>query len=157
MATARVAGTQIAQGEIFQAVLSQRFEQRFEGDPFTLYRVLRLVNPAPHMFFFEADGLCLVGSSPERLVSLRGGVCEVVPIAGTRPRGADETWMPRTARSRPVARAPSGSSRPSARATRVRPLAPRKPAPAPRWRLGSALTTPPGSRCALPSASSPPS
>ncbi|MEE8467044.1 MAG: anthranilate synthase component I family protein, partial [Planctomycetota bacterium] len=82
---------EIARGEIFQAVLSQRFEQRFEGDPFTLYRVLRLVNPAPHMFFFEADGLCLVGSSPERLVSLRGGVCEVVPIAGTRPRGADET------------------------------------------------------------------
>jgi hypothetical protein len=48
--------TAIAHGEIFQAVLSQRFEQRFEGDPFTLYRVLRLANPSPHMFFFEADG-----------------------------------------------------------------------------------------------------
>ncbi|MEM6569016.1 MAG: anthranilate synthase component I family protein [Planctomycetota bacterium] len=78
----------IRQGEIFQAVLSQRFEQRFEGDPFTLYRVLRLVNPAPHMFFFEADGKTLVGSSPERLVSVSGGHIEVVPIAGTRPRGA---------------------------------------------------------------------
>lgn len=77
----------IREGEIFQAVLSQRFEQRFEGDPFTLYRVLRLVNPAPHMFFFEADGLTLVGSSPERLVSVSNGKLEVVPIAGTRPRG----------------------------------------------------------------------
>jgi len=81
---------EISQGEIFQAVLSQRFEQRFEGDPFTLYRVLRLVNPAPHMFWFEGAGITLVGSSPERLASLRGSVCQVVPIAGTRPRGADE-------------------------------------------------------------------
>ncbi|MEM9803183.1 MAG: chorismate-binding protein, partial [Planctomycetota bacterium] len=81
----------IRQGEIFQAVLSQRFDQRFEGDPFTLYRVLRLVNPAPHMFFFEADGRTLVGSSPERLVSVSGGRIEVVPIAGTRPRGATPT------------------------------------------------------------------
>lgn len=79
----------IAQGEIFQAVLSQRFEQRFEGDPFTLYRVLRLVNPAPHMFFFEADGLTLIGSSPERLVSVKAGVAENRPIAGTRPRSED--------------------------------------------------------------------
>ena len=81
---------EISQGEIFQAVLSQRFEQRFEGDPFTLYRVLRLVNPAPHMYFFEAEGLTLVGSSPERLASLRGSTCQVVPIAGTRPRGETE-------------------------------------------------------------------
>ena len=79
----------IREGEIFQAVLSQRFEQRFQGDPFTLYRVLRLTNPSPHMFFFEADGLTLVGSSPERLVSVVGGRVQVVPIAGTRPRGAD--------------------------------------------------------------------
>lgn len=78
----------IAEGEIFQAVLSQRFEQRYQGDPFTLYRVLRLVNPAPHMFYFEADGLTLVGSSPERLVSVQDGHIEVVPIAGTRRRGA---------------------------------------------------------------------
>lgn len=77
----------IREGEIFQGVLSQRFSQRFEGDPFTLYRVLRLVNPAPHMFFFEADGTSLVGSSPERLVSVVDGRIEVVPIAGTRPRG----------------------------------------------------------------------
>ena len=79
----------IRSGEIFQAVLSQRFEQRFEGDPFTLYRVLRLTNPAPHMFWFEADGLALVGSSPERLVSVRGRDVQAVPIAGTRPRADD--------------------------------------------------------------------
>jgi len=79
----------IAQGEMFQAVLSQRFEQRFDGDAFTLYRVLRLTNPSPHMFFFEADGLTLIGSSPERLVSVIGGRCQVVPIAGTRARHID--------------------------------------------------------------------
>ncbi|MCZ6596734.1 MAG: chorismate-binding protein [Planctomycetota bacterium] len=79
----------IRQGEIFQAVLSQRFEQRCEGDLFTLYRVLRLTNPAPHMFFFETDGSTLVGSSPERLISVRDGRIQVVPIAGTRPRHED--------------------------------------------------------------------
>ncbi|MEO0660784.1 MAG: anthranilate synthase component I family protein [Planctomycetota bacterium] len=78
---------EIRRGEIFQAVLSQAFERTFEGDPFTLYRVLRLVNPAPHMFFFESDDLTLVGSSPERLVSVQGRAIELVPI-GTRPRGA---------------------------------------------------------------------
>ncbi len=77
----------ITEGEIFQAVLSHRFVQRFKGDPFTLYRVLRLTNPSPHMFFFEADGVTLVGSSPERLVQVTGGVVHTVPIAGTRPRG----------------------------------------------------------------------
>ncbi|MEL6714498.1 MAG: anthranilate synthase component I family protein, partial [Planctomycetota bacterium] len=79
---------EIRRGEIFQAVLSQAFERTFEGDPFTLYRVLRLVNPAPHMFFFESDDLTLVGSSPERLVSVKGRAIELVPIAGTRSRGA---------------------------------------------------------------------
>jgi anthranilate synthase component 1 len=76
----------IAQGEIFQAVLSRRLSWRYEGDLFSLYRVLRLVNPAPHMFFFESGGRTLVGSSPERLVSVRGRVVQNRPIAGTRPR-----------------------------------------------------------------------
>lgn len=79
----------IAEGEVFQAVPSRRFERRFEGDAFTLYRALRLANPAPHMFFFEADGLVLAGSSPERLVSVRDGRAQLVPIAGTRPRDDD--------------------------------------------------------------------
>ena len=72
---------EIGQGEIFQAVLSQRFEQRYEGDPFMLYRVLRLVNSAPHMFFFQADGLTLVGSSPERLASLTGGRLHIAHVS----------------------------------------------------------------------------
>ena len=76
----------IGEGEVFQAVLSQRFEWPFEGDPFVFYRVLRLVNAAPHMFFFDSGDLTLIGSSPERLVSLDGRRCQVVPIAGTRPR-----------------------------------------------------------------------
>ena len=78
----------IRQGECFQAVLSQRFDLAASGDPFALYRVLRITNPSPHMFFFEADGLTLIGSSPERLVSVRGRRAETRPIAGTRPRGA---------------------------------------------------------------------
>lgn len=90
--------TAISHGEIFQGVLSQRFEQRFEGDPFTLYRVLRLANPSPHMFFFEADGLTLVGSSPERLVSVQSGRAENRPIAGTRPRSEDPSEDERLAR-----------------------------------------------------------
>ncbi|MDA0667591.1 MAG: chorismate-binding protein [Planctomycetota bacterium] len=81
----------IAEGEIFQAVLSQRFDQKFTGDPFALYRALRLTNPSPHMFYFEASGITLVGSSPERLVSVKAGRVENRPIAGTRARGADET------------------------------------------------------------------
>lgn len=80
----------IAEGEIFQAVLSQRFSQKFEGDPFALYRALRLTNPSPHMFYFEASGITLVGSSPERLVSVKSGRVENRPIAGTRARGSDE-------------------------------------------------------------------
>lgn len=80
----------IACGDIFQAVLSQRFEQSFEGDPFALYRALRLTNPAPHMFYFEGDDLTLIGSSPERLVAVRDGRVENRPIAGTRKRGADQ-------------------------------------------------------------------
>ncbi len=88
----------ISHGEIFQGVLSQRFEQRFAGDPFTLYRVLRVANPSPHMFYFEADGLTLVGSSPERLVSVRAGRAENRPIAGTRPRAEDPLEDERLAR-----------------------------------------------------------
>jgi len=79
----------IRAGEIFQAVLAQRFVQRLAGDPFVLYRVLRLRNPSPHMFYFEGGGMSLVGSSPERLVSVRDGRCQGRPIAGTRPRHED--------------------------------------------------------------------
>lgn len=80
--------TQIGEGEFFQAVLSRRFEAPLETDALVLYRSLRIANPAPHMFFFETPQVTLVGSSPERLVSLDNRRCQAVPIAGTRPRGA---------------------------------------------------------------------
>jgi len=81
---------EIAQGEVFQAVLARRLDWKYEGDLFSLYRVLRLVNPAPHMFYFESNGRTLIGSSPERLVSVRAGRVQNRPIAGTRPRADDD-------------------------------------------------------------------
>ncbi len=77
----------IAAGDAFQVVLSQRLTTRFEEDPFDLYRALRTINPSPYMYFFELDGLSIVGSSPEVLVRLEDGVVTVRPIAGTRRRG----------------------------------------------------------------------
>ena len=79
----------ITQGEIFQAVLSQRFDLDCEGDPFLLYRALRLTNPSPHMFYWEGEETTLVGSSPERLVSVLDGRIQNRPIAGTRARSED--------------------------------------------------------------------
>jgi len=82
----------IRDGDIIQAVLSQRIETSFEGDTFDLYRALRIVNPSPYMFFLELDELTLVGASPEVHVKARGRDVTIRPIAGTRPRGksADE-------------------------------------------------------------------
>jgi anthranilate synthase component 1 len=80
----------IAAGDIYQAVLSQRFEQDVTADPFTVYRALRHVNPSPYMYFMRMGGLSIVGSSPEMLVRVEGRRVETHPIAGTRPRGASE-------------------------------------------------------------------
>ncbi|MBN2140264.1 MAG: anthranilate synthase component I family protein [Desulfovibrionaceae bacterium] len=80
----------ITQGEAIQVVLSTRFEAPFSGDPFQVYRRLRQANPSPFMFFMRLPGVTLVGSSPEMMVRCEGGALEVRPIAGTRPRGADE-------------------------------------------------------------------
>ncbi len=77
----------ILAGDIFQVVLSQRFSADFDEDPFTLYRVLRGLNPSPFMFYMDFNGLAVTGSSPEILVRLRAGTVTVRPIAGTRPRG----------------------------------------------------------------------
>ncbi len=79
----------IAAGEIFQAVLSQRFSLPFELPPFALYRALRRTNPSPFMYFLNLDGFAIVGSSPEILVRLRDGAVTVRPLAGTRRRGRD--------------------------------------------------------------------
>ena len=80
----------IAAGDIYQAVLSQRFETDVTADPFTVYRALRHVNPSPYMYFIRMGGLAIVGSSPEMLVRVEGRRVETHPIAGTRPRGQSE-------------------------------------------------------------------
>lgn len=77
----------IHEGDIFQAVLSQRFSMPFQGDRINLYRALRQVNPSPYLFYLDFDAFSLIGSSPEVLVRVDEGTAEVLPIAGTRPRG----------------------------------------------------------------------
>jgi anthranilate synthase component 1 len=79
----------IAAGDIFQAVLSQRFSAPFSLPPFSLYRALRQLNPSPFMFYLHFGDYTLVGSSPEILVRLRDGEVTIRPIAGTRKRGRD--------------------------------------------------------------------
>ncbi len=74
-------------GDIFQVVLSQRFQSSFSGDRFMLYRALRMVNPSPYLFYLDFDEFALVGSSPEVLVQVQDHTVRVLPIAGTRPRG----------------------------------------------------------------------
>ncbi len=86
----RTAKEHIAAGDIYQVVLSQRFETAFEADAFTAYRALRHVNPSPYMYFLRLGERAIVGSSPEMLVRVEGKRIETHPIAGTRPRGADE-------------------------------------------------------------------
>jgi anthranilate synthase component 1 len=78
----------ILAGDIFQVVLSQRFEAPYALPPFSLYRALRRVNPAPFLYFLDFGGYAVAGSSPEILTRLRGGTVTIRPIAGTRPRGA---------------------------------------------------------------------
>ena len=80
----------ILAGDIFQVVLSQRFDFSLEADPFDVYRVLRQVNPSPYMYLFRADAVTLVGSSPEPMVQLLEGEVISRPIAGTRYRGRTE-------------------------------------------------------------------
>jgi anthranilate synthase component 1 len=77
----------IKAGDIFQVVLSQRFETPFPLPDFALYRALRRTNPAPFLYYLAFDGFTLVGSSPEILVRVRDGEVTIRPIAGTRKRG----------------------------------------------------------------------
>jgi anthranilate synthase component 1 len=78
----------IRRGEAFQVVISQRLGIPFSGDPFAIYRTLRLINPSPFLFFYRGDGLCIAGSSPELMTRVRDRIAYSRPIAGTRPRGA---------------------------------------------------------------------
>ena len=86
----RAAKEHIAAGDIYQVVLSQRFEAEVAADPFTVYRALRHVNPSPYMYFIRMGGVSVVGSSPEMLVRVEGSRVETHPIAGTRPRGRND-------------------------------------------------------------------
>ena len=86
----RRAKEHILAGDIYQVVLSQRFETELDADPFAVYRALRHVNPSPYMFFIRMGRHALVGASPEMLVRVEGRRVETHPIAGTRPRGTSE-------------------------------------------------------------------
>jgi len=85
-----VAKDHIVAGDIFQVVLSQRFDLDLAADPFDVYRVLRQVNPSPYMYFLRHPAVTVVGSSPEPMVQLIDGRVVSRPIAGTRRRGATD-------------------------------------------------------------------
>jgi anthranilate synthase component 1 len=90
----RKAKDYIAAGDIYQVVLSRRFEAELSVDAFTVYRALRHVNPSPYMFFIRMGERSIVGASPEMLVRVEGRHAVTHPIAGTRPRGkTDEEDM----------------------------------------------------------------
>ena len=78
----------IKKGDIFQVVLSQRFETKLTKSPLEIYKKLRIINPSPFMYFFNFNDFQIIGSSPEILVRLRNKKITIRPIAGTRPRGS---------------------------------------------------------------------
>jgi anthranilate synthase component 1 len=77
-------------GDVFQIVLSRRFQQSFQGDEFNVYRALRSVNPSPYLFYFDYGDYRLMGSSPESQLIIQNGKAIVHPIAGTFKRSGDE-------------------------------------------------------------------
>ncbi len=83
----QIAKNYITKGDIFQVVLSQRFERNYKKKPIEIYNYLRKSNPSPFMFYFNFNDFKILGSSPEILVRLRNNLITVRPIAGTRPRG----------------------------------------------------------------------
>jgi anthranilate synthase component 1 len=85
-----VAKEHIEAGDIFQVVLSQRYDLDLRADPFDVYRALRLLNPSPYLYFLRFPSVTVVGASPEPMVRLRDGVVISRPIAGSRPRGENE-------------------------------------------------------------------
>ncbi|MBR1471257.1 MAG: anthranilate synthase component I family protein [Lachnospiraceae bacterium] len=80
----------IYEGDIFQVVLSNGMAADYEGSLLDVYRQLRILNPSPYMFYLTSETLEVAGASPETLVKLQNGVLHTFPLAGTRPRGADE-------------------------------------------------------------------
>jgi anthranilate synthase component I len=86
----RKAKEYIRAGDIFQVVLSQRFQMPLRDDPLEIYRALRVINPSPYMFFLDLGEHVVAGASPEMLIKVQGRQLEYRPIAGTRRRGATE-------------------------------------------------------------------
>lgn len=80
----------IRRGDMFQCVLSQRFSSEFSGDPLDYYRNLRVTNPSNYLYFYDFGDYQIIGASPESLVSVKNGEVTTNPIAGTRPRGAND-------------------------------------------------------------------
>ncbi|MDO5576157.1 MAG: anthranilate synthase component I [Fibrobacter sp.] len=81
----------IKAGDIFQVVLSQRFSIKVQSEPINLYRILRVINPSPYMYFLSLGNTSIIGASPEMLVRVENGVVETRPIAGTRKRGKSDS------------------------------------------------------------------
>jgi anthranilate synthase component I len=77
-------------GDVFQLVLSRRFEQAFQGDDFNVYRALRSVNPSPYLFYFDYGSFKIFGSSPEAQLVIKDGKASIFPIAGTFRRTGDD-------------------------------------------------------------------
>jgi anthranilate synthase component 1 len=77
-------------GDVYQIVLSRRFEQGFTGDEFNVYRRLRSINPSPYLFYFDYGGYRIFGSSPEAHLVVRNGKATISPIAGTLRRSGDD-------------------------------------------------------------------
>jgi anthranilate synthase component 1 len=88
----------IREGDIYQAVLSQRFAVDLDVDPFSVYQALRMINPSPYLFYLDFGEFALLGSSPEVMVRKQGRELLVKPLAGTRPRGATVAEDDRLAR-----------------------------------------------------------
>ncbi len=76
-------------GDVFQIVFSRQFSQKFEGDDFNVYRVLRSINPSPYLFYFDYGSYRIFGSSPETQMQIEDGIARVNPIAGTYRRSGD--------------------------------------------------------------------
>ncbi|MCH9770218.1 MAG: anthranilate synthase component I family protein [Gammaproteobacteria bacterium] len=79
----------IKQGDAFQIVPSRCFQREFKANSFDVYRAFKALNPSPYQFYIRQEDFTIVGSSPEKLVSLQNGIIETMPIAGTRPRSQD--------------------------------------------------------------------
>ena len=78
-------------GDVFQVVLSRRFQRSYRGDDLNLYRALRSVNPSPFLFYFDLKGFRIMGSSPEAQLIVEKDVAEIHPIAGTYPRSGEDS------------------------------------------------------------------